>query len=124
MRTLTKSKAEKETRIKLTIESKINEVWEDYNITGPEFRYQLKRARADKARAGKFKKLYPDEELKDIHLMAYTHYPNEKESILTIISLYTAFNLSVYQLAAAFLFNDASVNWTNEEFKNNVLSIN
>ena len=124
MRTLTISKAEKEARIKLTIENKINEIWKDYNITNTEFNHQLKRARADKARAGKFKKLYPDEELKDIHLMTYTHYPNEKESILTIISLYTAFNLTVYQLTAAYIFNDAALNWTNKEFKNNVSSIN
>ena len=116
-------KEEKEIRIKNAIEAKIREIWPEYEIKNAEFNYQLRQARADKRRANKFKNTHTKEELKDIYLCTYTHYINENECTKTTLTLYTALNLTAYQLAAAYCFNDAALNWTGQEFKNNVLEI-
>ena len=117
-------KEEKETRIKITIENKIREIWPEYEIKNAEFKYHLRQARVDKRRANKFKNTHTKEELKDIYLCTYTHYINADRCTKTTLTLYTALSLTAYQLAAAYCFNDAALNWTGEEFKNNILNIN
>jgi hypothetical protein len=114
---------ERRAKAKQKIELLIQDTWSEYHISEVEFLYQLKRARADKRRAGKFSKINTVEELKDVYLCTYTHYKNETDCVKTTLTLYTALSLTVEQLTAAYCFNDASLNWTNQEFKENILSI-